>query len=241
MKEQIYTGTAKNLYSSDRDYSLLMSFKDYLRKNNNEIIEISGKGTINNHISAYIMEKLDMIGIENHFMKKNNMREQLIQCTDVYPIQVNICTIACGRYIKDFGLEEGLVFDQPMIDFRVKNKRLSYPAINEQQIINFNWMNKKELAEIKQKSLRIHDFLSGLFATANIRLVDIKLEFGRVFDGDDFDIMLIDEISPDTCRLWDMQDNEKLCYEIAENSPENLLTAYQKVLTRLNIDLDSHI
>lgn len=236
MKEKIYKGTSKTLYQSEEDYALIMSFDDSIKTANKKIINISGKGVINNNISAYIMQKLDMIGIENHFIQKNNMRQQLVQFVDVYPIQVHICTIACGRYVTDFGMEDGFVFESPIIDFRVKNKDLNYPIINEEQILSFGWLSKKELRDLKNKAMRAHDFLSGLFATARIRLVDIKLEFGRVFNGEDFISMLIDEISPDTCKLWDMETNEKLCYEVAEETPEKILPAYQEILSRLNIN-----
>ncbi len=236
MNEKIYKGTSKTLYQSDEDYALIMSFDDTLKKDNKEIIDISGKGVINNNISAYIMQKLDMIGVENHFIQKNNMRQQLVQFVDVYPIQIHICTVACGRYVTDFGMEDGFVFESPIMDFRVKNKDLNYPIINESQIISFGWLSKGELRDLKNKATRVHDFLSGLFATAKIRLVDIKLEFGRVFNGEDFITMLIDEVSPDTCKLWDMETNEKLCYEIAEEDPEKVIPAYQEIVKRLNIN-----
>ncbi len=233
MSKKIYTGSSKTLYQSDKDYELIMSFDDNFKMPNKQSIEISGKGIINNSISSYIMQKLDMIGIENHLIKKTNMRQQLVQFVDVYPIQVHICTIACGRYITDFGIENGFVFESPIIDFRVKNKELNYPIVNESQIISFGWLNQKELDLLKKQAMRVHDFLSGLFAGLDIRLVDIKLEFGQVFNGEDFLTMLVDEISPDTCRLWDARTNEKLCYEVAEQNPEKIIPTYQEVLRRL--------
>ena len=235
MKEKIYKGSTKTLYQSDEDYTLIMSFDDTFKMSKDETLEISGKGVINNTISAYIMQKLDMIGIDNHLIEKTNMRQQLVQFVDVYPIQVHITTLACGRYVTDFGMEDGFVFESPIIDFRIKNKELNYPIINESQIISFGWMSKYELKEMKNKAIRIHDFLAVLFATAQIRMVDIKLEFGRVFNGDDFMSMLVDEISPDTCKLWDMESNEKLCYEVAHETPDRVIPAYQEVLNRLNI------
>lgn len=233
MNKKIYKGTSKSLYSSDEEYTLIMSFDDGMRIEKDKIINFSGKGVINNSISSCLMQKLDMIGIETHLIKKNNMRQQSIQYVEAYPIQVRVSTIASGRYVKDFGMEDGFVFDSPMIDLCIKNKDLDYPIINESQIINFNWLNKKEISSIKNQAIRIHDFLSGLFSAVQIRLVDIKLEFGRVFNGDDFLIMLIDEISPDTCRLWDMETNEKMCYELAKDSPEKIIPAYQEVLRRI--------
>ncbi len=235
MKEKIYKGTSKTLYQSDEDYALIMSFEDTMRLSKDKTIEVSGKGAINNAISAYIMQKLDMIGIDNHMIEKINMKRQLIQFVDIYPIQIHISTIASGRYVTEFGMEDGFVFESPIIDFKIKNKDLNYPIINEAQIISFDWLNKYELKEIKTTALRIHDFLAGLFAGIGIRMVDVKLEFGRVFNGEDFVSMLVDEISPDTCRLWDMYSNEKLCYEVAYEDPEKVISAYREVLKRLNI------
>lgn len=235
MKEKIYKGSTKTLYQTDEEYSLILSFDDMLKIANKDPVEIAGKGVINNNISAYIMQKLDMIGVENHFIKKNNMRQQLVQFVDVYPIQVHICTVACGRYVTDFGMEGGFVFEAPIIDFRVKNKDLNYPIINESQMISFGWLSKGEISSLKTTAIRVHDFLSGLFASLQIRLVDIQLEFGRVWSGEDFITMLVDEISPDTCRLWDMETNEKLCYEAALENPDKIMPAYQEILKRLNI------
>lgn len=233
MNEKIYKGSSKTLYQSDEDYALILSFDDTLTTSDKKSLSISGKGVINNSISSILMQKLDLIGIENHLIKKTNMRQQLIQFVDIYPIQVCVCALACGRYVSDFGMEDGFVFESPIIDFRVKNKELGYPIINESQMISFGWMDNKELESLKTQAIRIFDFLTGLFSGLQIRLVDIKLEFGRVFNGEDFITILADEISPDTCRLWDMESNEKLCYEIAETHPEKVVPAYQEVLKRL--------
>lgn len=233
MNEKIYKGSSKTLYQSDEDYALIMSFEDNLSIQGKESIVVSGKGAINNNISSYIMQKLDMIGIENHLIDKINMRQQLVQFADIYPVQIQVSTVACGRYVTDFGMEDGFVFESPIIDFRVKNKDLGYPIINESQIISFGWLDKKELKDLKNQAMRVHDFLSGLFASVQIRLVDVKLEFGRVFNGEEFITILVDEISPDTCRLWDMQTNEKLCYEVAKDNPDKIMSTYQEVLKRL--------
>ena len=157
---------------------------------------------------------------------------------DVFPIQLSISSLASGRYVIDFGMEEGFVFDSPIIDFRIKNTDLNYPVINEHQIDVFSWLNKKEISNLKKVAIRVHDFLTGVFAGVGIRLVDIKLEFGRVFNGEDYIIMLTDEISPDTCKLWDISSNEKLCYEIVETNPDHVMHAYQEVLKRLNIKIE---
>lgn len=238
MKEKIYTGSNKTLYHTDEDYALIMSFNDTLKLKNKTLLEVSGKGAINNSISSYLMQKLDLIGIETHFIQKNNMRQQLVQFVDVFPVQVHISSLASGRYVSDFGMESGFVFDSPVIDFRVKNGDLNYPIINEHQIYSFGWLSKKEISDLTKLATRIHDFLTGLFSAVNIRLVDVKLEFGRVFNGEENIIMLTDEISPDSCTLWDMDTNEKLCYEVAETDPTKVVKAYQEVLKRLNIKKD---
>ncbi|MBM3466869.1 MAG: phosphoribosylaminoimidazolesuccinocarboxamide synthase [Rickettsiaceae bacterium] len=238
MKEKIYTGASKTLYQADEDYALIMSFNDTLKLQDKSSIVISGKGVINNSISAFLMQKLELIGVETHFIQKNNMRQQLIQFVDVYPVQIYVSSLASGRYVTDFGMEDGFVFDSPIIDFRVKNGDLNYPIINEHQIYSFSWLSEKEIKNLKKVAIRVHDFLTGLFAGIGIRLVDIKLEFGRVFNGEEYIIMLTDEISPDTCKLWDMYNNEKLCYEIAETNPDLVISAYQEVLKRLNIKTD---
>ena len=238
MKEKIYTGASKTLYQADEDYALIMSFNDTLKLQDKSSVVISGKGVINNSISAFLMQKLELIGVETHFIQKNNMRQQLIQFVDVYPVQIYVSSLASGRYVTDFGMEDGFVFDSPIIDFRVKNGDLNYPIINEHQIYSFSWLSEKEIKNLKKVAIRVHDFLTGLFAGIGIRLVDIKLEFGRVFNGEEYIIMLTDEISPDTCQLWDMYNNEKLCYEIAETNPDLVISAYQEVLKRLNIKTD---
>lgn len=238
MKEKIYTGASKTLYQADEDYALIMSFNDTLKLQDKSSVVISGKGVINNSISAFLMQKLELIGVETHFIQKNNMRQQLIQFVDVYPVQIYVSSLASGRYVTDFGMEDGFVFDSPIIDFRVKNGDLNYPIINEHQIYSFSWLSEKEIKNLKKVAIRVHDFLTGLFAGIGIRLVDIKLEFGRVFNGEEYIIMLTDEISPDTCKLWDMYNNEKLCYEIAETNPDLVISAYQEVLKRLNIKTD---
>lgn len=234
MNEKIYKGTSKTLYQSDEDYSLILSFDDTLSVSKDKSLTVSGKGVLNNSISALLMQKLDLIGVENHLIKKTNMRQQLIQFVDIYPVQIHVCALACGRYVSDFGMEDGFVFEAPILDFRVKNRELGYPIINEAQMMSFSWLDADELESLKKQATRVFDFLTGLFAGVGIRLVDIKLEFGRIFNGEEFITILADEISPDTCRLWDMETNEKLCFEIAETAPEKIIPAYQEVLKRLS-------
>ena len=232
-KEKIFSGTTKTIYRSDEEYFGLMSFEDTHRTKEGKIIEISGKGAINNSISSFVMNKLSLVGIENHFIKKANMRQQLIQLVDVLPIQVNICTVACGNYVEKFGLDEGFVFDTPVVEYRVKSPDLQYPVINEDQMINFGWLIKEELKELKIQARRVHDFLSGLFAGVGLRLTECKLEFGRVFNGEEIILLLADEITPDNCRLWDVNSNEKFSFEAIDEAPEEAAAKYREVLARL--------
>lgn len=234
-KEKIYTGSSKSLYDVEDDYTLLLSFDDGIRVSPDKTIDIAGKGVLCNAISAFLMEKLDLVGIDNHFLEKKNMRQQLVQFVDVYPVQVRVANIAMNRYVTDFGMEEGFVFDSPIIDFRVKNSKLNYPIINESQIKSFGWLSKQEIKELQSQAIRVHDFLTGIFAGVGIRLVECYLEFGRVFNGGEFITMLIDEISPDNLSLWDMDTNSKLSFELAKENPERIIPAYNEILQRLNI------
>jgi phosphoribosylaminoimidazole-succinocarboxamide synthase len=235
MKEKLYQGSSKAIYNSNNEYTFLMYFSDMVRSGNGRILELAGKGVLNNNISTFIMTHLDLIGIENHLIEKINMREQLIQCVDVFPVTITVTSVACGRYVTDIGMEEGYVFDQPIIDYKLRSAKLNYPIINEYQTLQFGFVTTKEMTEIKIKALRIYDFLSGLFLCAGIRLVECNLEFGRVFNGDQFITMLADEISPDNCRLWNMYDNEKMGYELIDIDPNLAIKSYHMIEEMLKI------
>lgn len=237
MKKKIYHGSNKILYQSAEDFALIMAFTDSIKLENGKVFDVSGKGAINNTLSSFIMTKLDMVGIENHLIEKINMREQLVQFVDMFPVQISISTIAYGRYVTEFGMEEGYVFDNPIIEFRIKNRQLKYPVINEHQITSFSWLTAKELKQLKHKAIRIYDFLTGLFAGVGIRLIESKLEFGKIFSDEEFVCMLADEISLDNCRLWDMNSNQKLSFEIIEQDPDSAIKSYQAVLNRFNLQL----
>jgi len=227
MKQKLYQGSSKILYQSQEDYAFIMAFTDKITLDSGEIFEVAGKGVFNNNISSYIMTKLDLIGIDNHLIEKINMREQLVQSVDVFPIQISVSAVACGRFVKEFFMEEGYVFDHPIIDFRVRSTELKHPVINEHQILNFGWLSRQEIKEVQIQAMRVYDFLSGLLTSVGIRLVECTLEFGRVFNGEEFIIMLADEISPDTCRLWNMYNNEKLGAELIASDPEKAIKSYQ--------------
>ncbi len=229
MKQKLYQGSSKAIYKSREDFIFIMAFTDKITLENGEIFNISGKGALNNNISSFIMSKLDMVGIDNHLIEKINMREQLIQSVDIFPIQISVSTVACGRFVEALSMEEGYVFDYPIIDFKIRSSELKHPIVNEHQILNFGWLTKQEIDEVKHKAIRTYDFLSGLFTGIGIRLVECRLEFGRVFNGEEFIVMLADEISPDNCRLWSIDNNEKLGSEMIANDPEKALKSYQAI------------
>ena len=232
-KEKLYSGSTKTVYSQESQNTIIMSFEDNIWLEKNKTIQVSGKGSICNQISAFLMEKLNLVGINNHFIKKNNMKQQIVQLADMIPVQLRVTNVACGRYVKDFGLEEGFVFESPILDFRIKSCELGFPIINEFQMKSYGWVSDEELIELKKTALRINDFLTGIFSGSGIRLVESNLEFGRVFVEEDFYITLADEISPDTCRLWDLETNKKLSYELAYTNPEEINKSYNEIAKRI--------
>ncbi|MGB1117650.1 MAG: phosphoribosylaminoimidazolesuccinocarboxamide synthase [Parvibaculales bacterium] len=235
-RRRIYEGKAKVLYEGPEPGTLVQHFKDDATAFNAEKKEvIEGKGVLNNRISEYIFLQLAQIGIQTHFIKALNMREQLIREAEIVPLEVVIRNVAAGSLVKRLGLKEGEPLPRPLIEFYYKDDALGDPLISEDHIAVFGWATQNELDEIMTVAVRINDFLIGLFAGAGIRLVDFKLEFGRVWEGDVQRIILADEISPDNCRLWDVNSNEKLDKDRFRQDLGGLVDAYQEVARRLGI------
>ena len=235
-RRRIYEGKAKVLYEGPKPGTLVQHFKDDATAFNAEKKEvIEGKGVLNNRISEYIFLQLAQIGIQTHFIKALNMREQLIREAEIVPLEVVIRNVAAGSLVKRLGLIEGEPLPRPLIEFYYKDDALGDPLIGEDHIAVFGWATQNELDEIMTIAMRINDFLIGLFAGAGIRLVDFKLEFGRVWEGDVQRIILADEISPDNCRLWDVNSNEKLDKDRFRQDLGGLVDAYQEVARRLGI------
>ena len=235
-RRRIHEGKAKVLYEGPEPGTLVQHFKDDTTAFNAEKHEvIEGKGVLNNRISEYIFLKLEQIGIQTHFIKAMNMREQLIREAEIVPLEVVIRNVAAGSLVKRLGLKEGEMLPRPLIEFYYKDDELGDPLISEDHIAVFGWATQVELDEIMANALRINDFLIGLFAGVGIRLVDFKLEFGRVWDGNLQRIILADEISPDNCRLWDINNNEKLDKDRFRQDLGGLVDAYQEVARRLGI------
>tara|TARA_B100000579_G_C22662420_1_gene771592 strand:- start:15 stop:767 length:753 start_codon:yes stop_codon:yes gene_type:complete len=236
MKKKIYEGKAKVIYKGKDPNTLIQYFKDDATAfNNKKKGVIPGKGVINNFISELLMTRLTDINIPNHFIKRLNMREQLIRKLEIIAIEVVVRNIATGSLVKRLGIEEGKILSRPIIEFYLKDDKLNDPIISEEHIIAFEWATHNELEEIISLSARINDFLTGYFYSQKIRLVDFKLEFGRLWENHDCTIMLADEISPDNCRLWDMQTNEKLDKDRFRQDLGKVDKAYKEVAYRLGV------
>ncbi|WP_182479729.1 MULTISPECIES: phosphoribosylaminoimidazolesuccinocarboxamide synthase [Bartonella] len=235
-RHRIYEGKAKILYEGPEPGTYIQFFKDDATAFNAKKHEIiDGKGVLNNRISEYIFTQLGRLGIPTHFIKRINMREQLIKAVEIIPLEVVVRNVAAGSLSKRLGLEEGTVLPQSIIEFYYKNDSLDDPMVTEEHITAFGWSAPQEIEEIMQLSIRINDFLSGLFAGVGIQLIDFKIEFGRLWEGETMRIVLADEISPDSARLWDIQTREKMDKDRFRRDMGGLINAYQDVAKRLGI------
>jgi len=235
-RKQIYEGKAKVLFEGPEPGTLVQYFKDDATAfNNQKKGTITGKGVLNNRISEYLMTRLGEIGIPTHFVRRLNMREQLVRAVEIIPIEVVIRNIAAGSIVKKLGLEEGMVLPRSIVEYYYKKDELGDPMVSEEHITAFGWATTQDLDEIMQMALRVNDFLTGLFLGVQLRLVDFKLEFGRLYTNDEMRIVLADEISPDNCRLWDLKTNEKLDKDRFRQDLGQVEEAYQEVARRLGI------
>jgi phosphoribosylaminoimidazole-succinocarboxamide synthase len=196
---------------------------------------ISGKGVLNNRISEYLMIKLADMGVPTHFVRRLNMREQLVREVEIIPIEVVVRNIAAGSISKRLGIEEGEKLPRSIVEYYYKSDELDDPMVSEEHITAFGWATPQDLDDILALALRINDFLCGLFLGVGIRLVDFKLEFGRLWEEDQMRIVLADEITPDSCRLWDVETNEKLDKDRFRRDMGGVEGAYQEVARRLGI------
>ena len=232
--KKLYEGKAKIIYASPEKNLVIQHFKDDATAfNNQKKATIDGKGILNNRISEHILSNLNEIGIKNHLVKRINMREQLVRLVEIIPIEFVVRNIVAGSLAARLGIEEGTVLDYPLIEYCLKNDDLGDPLVSREHILSFEWMNVMELELINEQCKRINDFLQGMFRGVGIKLVDFKIEFGR--SSKDNNIILADEISPDTCRLWDSTSEKKLDKDIFRNDLGNLIEGYQEVAKRLNI------
>ncbi len=235
-RRRIYEGKAKVLYEGPEPGTLVQHFKDDATAfNNQKKGTITGKGVLNNRISEYLMVRLAEIGVPTHFVRRLNMREQLVREVEIIPVEVVVRNVAAGSFSKRFGVEEGTPLPRSIVEFYLKNDELGDPMICEEHITSFGWATTQDIDDMMQMSLRINDFLSGLFRGVGLRLVDFKVEFGRLWEDEHMHIVLADEISPDSCRLWDIDTDEKLDKDRFRRDLGSVEEAYQEVARRLGV------
>lgn len=233
----IYEGKGKIVYEGPDAGTFIQYFKDDVTAlNNQKKAVIAGKGVLNNRISAHLMTRLEGIGIPTHFLKSVNMREQLVRSLDMIPLEIVVRNIAAGSMTRRLGIKEGVVLPRPIIEFYYKKDDLQDPMVTEDHIIAFNWLDPYELEEIINMSYRINDYLNGLFTGVGLKLVDFKIEYGRLWgEQGELYLILADEISPDNCRLWDAETNEKLDKDRFREDLGGVIEAYQQVAQRLGL------
>ena len=234
--KKLYEGKAKIIYATSDKNLVIQYFKDDATAfNNQKKSTIEGKGVLNNRISEHILLNLNQIGIKNHLVKRLNMREQLVKLVDIIPIEFIVRNIPTGSLTKRLGIEDGTVLEKPLIEYCLKDDKLGDPIISREHILTFNWLNLIQLDLIDENLKRLNDFLLGLFRGVGIKLVDFKVEFGFTHESNKSQIILADEISPDTCRLWDSLTEKKLDKDRFRKDLGDLIPAYTEVAKRLGI------
>ncbi|NUB17239.1 phosphoribosylaminoimidazolesuccinocarboxamide synthase [Azospirillum brasilense] len=235
-RRRIYEGKAKVLFEGPEPGTLVQYFKDDATAFNNQKKGIiTGKGVLNNRISEYLMSRLSEIGVPTHFVRRLNMREQLVREVEIIPIELVVRNTAAGSLSKRFGIPEGTPLPRSIIEYYYKSDELNNPMVTEEHITAFGWAAPQDLDDMVALSLRVNDYLSGLFLGIGLRLVDFKLGFGRLWGNEGMRIVLADGISPDNCRLWDIKTNEKLDKDRFRQDLGQVEEAYQEVARRLGI------
>ena len=235
-RRQLYEGKAKILFEGPEPGTLVQYFKDdATSENGTKKGVITGKGVLNNRISEYLMMRLGEIGIPNHFVRRLNMREQLIREVEIIPLELVVRNVAAGSMAERLGIAEGTRLPRSIIEYYYKNDALKNPMVSEEHITCFGWANTADLDDMVALALRANDFLAGLFLGVGIALIDFKLEFGRLWENEEMRIILADEISPDNCRLWDAKTHEKLDKDRFRRDLGRVEEAYQEVARRLGI------
>jgi phosphoribosylaminoimidazole-succinocarboxamide synthase len=235
-RTRIYEGKAKILYEGPEPGTLVVHYKDDATAfNAQKKAVIEGKGVINNRISELIFTRLNEMGLPTHFIRRINMREQLIREVEIIPLEVVVRNIAAGSLSERLGLEESTPLPRSIIEFYYKNDELNDPMVSEEHITAFGWASPQEIDDIMSLAIRVNDFLTGLFLGVGIRLIDFKMECGRLWENDLMRIVVADEISPDSCRLWDAQTQDKLDKDRFRRDMGGLVEAYQEVARRLGI------
>ena len=236
-RKKIYEGKAKILYEGTEPGTLIQYFKDDATAfNAQKKAVIEGKGVLNNRLSEFFMNGLTNIGVPNHFIRRINMREQLIRQVEIIPLEVIVRNFAAGSIAKRLGLEEGTALPRPIVEYSFKNDELGDPMVSEEYIIAFGWASQQDLDDMVALALRVNDFLSGVMLGVGVRLADFRIEVGRVWEGDYMRLIVADESSPDNCRLWDLRTAEGSAREgaaLRDSAP--LVDVYTELARRLGV------
>ena len=228
---QLYEGKAKRVYATEDPNLLIVSYKDDATAFNGlKKGTIAGKGAINNQMSNRLMIRLAEVGIPNHFVEELNERDTLVRRVQIVPLEVIVRNIAAGSFSKRYGVDEGVVFDQPTVEYSYKNDALGDPLLNTSHALALGLATAQEIETIRSYALKVNEFLKAFWLECSVILVDFKLEFGRTADGE---IILADEISPDTCRLWDAKTREKLDKDRFRRDLGDVEDAYKEIMKRL--------
>ena len=235
-RAKIYEGKAKILYEGPEPGTIVQYFKDDATAFNAQKKEvIEGKGVLNNRLSEFFMSGLNNIGVPTHFIKRLNMREQLVRNCEIIPLEVVVRNYAAGSMSKRLGIEEGTQLSRPVVEYYYKDDSLGDPIVSEEHIAAFNWASSQDMEDILGLALRVNDFLSGVMFSVGIKLVDFKIEIGRFFEGEYQRLLIADEISPDSCRLWDVKSGKKLDKDVFRRDLGSLTDAYTEVAIRLGL------
>ena len=230
-KEQLYEGKAKKVFATDDPNLVIVSYKDDATAFNGEKKgTIAGKGAINNVMSNHMFQLLEQQGVPTHFVEQLSDRETVVKKVSIVPLEVIVRNISAGSFAKRYGVKEGIVFDEPTFELSYKNDDLGDPLMNEYHAIALKLATREEIELIKSMTFKVNDVMKQYFDTLNVTLVDFKLEFGKTADGQ---IVLADEISPDTCRLWDKTTGEKLDKDRFRRDMGGVEEAYQEIMKRV--------
>lgn len=235
-RKKIYEGKAKILYEGPEPGTIVQYFKDDATAFNAQKKDvIEGKGVLNNRLSEFFMTGLSQIGVPTHFIKRINMREQLVRSCEIIPLEVIVRNYAAGTMSTRLGIDEGTQLPRPIVEYCYKEDKLGDPLVTEEHIAAFGWASQQDMDDILSLALRVNDFLSGMMLAVGIRLIDFKIEIGRVYDGDFMRLVIADEISPDSCRLWDIETGQKLDKDVFRRDLGSLTDAYTEVARRLGV------
>lgn len=232
----VYRGKTKTVYRGNTAGTLVLHFRDDAAAVNESRHEpLEGKGVLNNRMSEHLMQGLGNIGVPTHLVRRVNMREQLVRSADIVPLKITVRNYAAGGFARRLGIKEGEALPRPIIEFHLKDAQLGYPLITEDHAVTFGWASHHEVEDIIPLAFRANDFLTGLMLGVGIRLLDFTIEVGRVWEDEYQRLVIADELSPDVCRLWDLESGRKLGEEVFEDDLGHLVDSYTEVARRLGV------